>query len=122
MGAPEFDGSSDPLIAEEWLSDVQMILNFMDINEREKVRCVTFVLKKDARYWWETVALRRDVNIMNWDDFVQEFNTKYFNMRAMNLQQKEFNELKQGTLTVTEAVRKFTQLSRLCPHLVPTET
>ena len=59
---------------------------------------------------------------MSWDDFIEEFNSKYFNMRAMNTQQKEFTELKQGTMTVTEAVRKFNQLARLCPHLVPTES
>ena len=58
---------------------------------------------------------------MSWEDFVAEFNMKFFNMRAMNAQQREFNSLKQGTMTVTEAVAKFNQLARLCPHLVPTE-
>ena len=58
---------------------------------------------------------------MTWDDFLEEFTKKYFNMRAMNVQQKEFAELKQGSMTVTEAVSKFNQLARLCPHLVPTE-
>ena len=33
----------------------------------------------------------------------------------------DFNNLKQGNLTVTEAVIKFNQLARLCPHLVPIE-
>ena len=31
------------------------------------------------------------------------------------------NSLKQGTMMVTEAVAKFNQLARLCPHLMPTE-
>ena len=58
---------------------------------------------------------------MTWADFVEEFNVKFFNKRAMSTQQKEFNELKQGDMTVTEAVTKFNQLARLCPHLVPIE-
>ena len=58
---------------------------------------------------------------MSWNDFVVEFNTKFFNMRVMNAQQRDFNTLKQGSMTVTEAVTKFNQLARLCPHLVPTE-
>ena len=67
------------------------------------------------------VVLRRDVNQMSWADFVAEFNTKFLNIRTMNAQQREFNSIKQGTMTVTEAVVKFNQLARLCPHLVPTE-
>ena len=68
------------------------------------------------------MAARRDTHAMSWEDFIEEFNSKYFNMRAMNTQQKEFAELKQGMMTVTEAVSKYNQLARLCPHLVPTET
>ena len=121
MRAPEFEGSTDPLVADEWISEIKTIFNFMNITEQEKVICASFVMKKDARYWWETVATRRDVRTMTWDDFLEEFTKKYFNMRAMNVQQKEFAELKQGSMTVTEAVSKFNQLARLCPHLVPTE-
>ncbi|KAL5564975.1 hypothetical protein UlMin_028139 [Ulmus minor] len=72
----------------------------MHLNEREKVLCATYVLKRDARYWWET---------------------KYYNRMAMRAQQNEFINIKQGSMSVTEAVRKFDQLARLCPYLVPTE-
>ncbi|GMN20454.1 hypothetical protein TIFTF001_047106 [Ficus carica] len=58
---------------------------------------------------------------MTWNDFIQEFNDKFYNRMAMKAQQNEFNNIKQGTMSVTEAVRKFDQLARLCPHLVPTE-
>ena len=122
MRASDFEGSTDPLVADEWMSEMKKIFNFMNISEIEKVICASFVMKKDTRYWWETVAVRRDTRAMSWDDFIEEFISKYFNMCAMNTQQKEFTELKQGTMTVTVAVRKFNQLARLCPHLVPTES
>ena len=48
---------------------------------------------------------------MTWADFIIEFNHNYFNMEAMSAQQNEFNNLKQGTITVTKAVRKFDQLA-----------
>ncbi|KAL5540511.1 hypothetical protein UlMin_046259 [Ulmus minor] len=121
MKPDEFEGSSDPLVAEEWLSSIQTILDFMHLNEREKVLCATYVLKKDARYWWETVKMRRNVQDMTWDDFIAEFNQKYYNRMAMRAQQNEFINIKQGSMSVTEAVRKFDQLARLCPYLVPTE-
>ena len=38
---------------------------------------------------------------------MEEFNTKFFNIQAMSAQQRNFNNLKQGSMTVTEAVTKF---------------
>ena len=86
MKAPDFEGSSDPLVADEWLAQIQVILDFMGISDGDKVKCASFVLKKDARYWWETVILRKDVNRMTWAEFVKEFNSKFFNRRAMSAQ------------------------------------
>ena len=91
MKAPDFEGSPDPLIADEWLAQIQVILNFMNVSDGDKVKCASFVLKKEARYWWETVAMRRNVEQMTWAEFVEEFNEKFFNKRAKNAQQKEFN-------------------------------
>ena len=121
MGLPEFDGSTDPLVAEEWLTSIQRLLNFMDITDRDKIRCIPMVLVKDARYWWETVELRRTVAEMSWNDFVQEFNKKYYNSKAMRKQQDEFSNIKQGTLSVIDAVQRFERLARLCPHMVTNE-
>ena len=58
---------------------------------------------------------------MTWAVFVEEFNEKFFNMKAMNAQHKEFNEIKHGSMTVSEAITKLNQLARLCPRLAPAE-
>ncbi|KAL5567760.1 hypothetical protein UlMin_024335 [Ulmus minor] len=121
MKMAEFVGSSDPLEAEEWLSSIETILEFMELNDREKVMCASYMLRKDARYWWDSVKLRRNVHAMTWEEFVGEFNQKYYNQAAMRAKQKEFLNLKQGNMTVIEAVTKFEQLARLCPSLVATE-
>ncbi|GMN30754.1 hypothetical protein TIFTF001_046452 [Ficus carica] len=122
MKAPEFDGTMDPIAADNWLIDIQVILDFMWLTEQEKVLCASFALKKDARHWWITVQMRRDVTAMSWQDFVAEFRTMYYNREVLAVQQDEFANLKQGTMTVMEAVKKFEQLERLCPELVPSET
>ncbi|KAL5561756.1 hypothetical protein UlMin_031503 [Ulmus minor] len=121
MKPAEFVGSSDPLEAEEWLSSIETILEFMELSDREKVMCASYMLRKDARYWWDLVKLRRNVHAMTWVEFVGEFNQKYYNQAAMRAKQKEFLNLKQGNMTVIEAVTKFEQLARLCPSLVATE-
>ncbi|KAL5577635.1 hypothetical protein UlMin_019334 [Ulmus minor] len=121
MRPAEFEGSTNPLDADEWLSSVQIIMNFMELNDQERVFCASYMLKKEARYWWESVEARRDVRAMTWEDFKAEFNRKFYNPIAMQEQQTEFLTLKQGKMTVAEAVWKFEQLARLCPYLIPTE-
>ncbi|GMN24373.1 hypothetical protein TIFTF001_045859, partial [Ficus carica] len=122
MKASEFEGPTDPIAADNWLIDIQVILDFMRLTEQEKVLCASFALKKDARHWWMTVQMRRDVTTMSWQDFVSEFRTMYFNREILAAQQDEFTSLRQGSMTVMEAVNKFEQLARLCPELVPSET
>ncbi|GMN65394.1 hypothetical protein TIFTF001_034470 [Ficus carica] len=91
MKMPEFEGSTDPIAADNWLIDIQVILDFIRLTEQEK-------------------------------DFVTEFRTIYYNGEILASQQDEFTNLKQGSMTVMEAVKKFEQLARLCPELVPSET
>ncbi|GMN66968.1 hypothetical protein TIFTF001_036032 [Ficus carica] len=45
----------------------------------------------------------------------------YYNREILAAQQNEFNSMRQGSMTVIEAVKKFEQLARLCPELIPNE-
>ena len=54
---------------------------------------------------------------MTWEEFVTEFNLKYFHSEMVIAQQMEFLNLKQGQITVVETVRKFERLERLCQFL-----
>ncbi|GMN23056.1 hypothetical protein TIFTF001_043629 [Ficus carica] len=107
MKAPEFEGTTDPIVANNWLIDIQVILDFMGLTEQEKVLCASFALKKDARLWWMTVQMRRNVANMSWQDFVAEFSTMYYNREILAVQQNEFTSFKQGSMSVMEAVKKF---------------
>ena len=85
MKAPEFEGPTDLIEADNWLIDIQVILDLMGFTEQEKVFCASFALKKDARHWWMTVQMCRDVMIMSWQDFVAEFRTMYCNREILAL-------------------------------------
>ena len=121
MKLAEFVGSTDPLGAEEWISSMETIFDFMQLSDQERVACASFMLKKDAQYWWATVKMTRDVGVMSWADFIREFNQKYYNSAILRNQQDEFLNLKQRTMIIIEAVNKFEQLSRLCPFMVRIE-
>lgn len=121
MNPQEFEGGTDPLEVEDWLTYLQVTLDFMNLIEVEKVFCASYVLRRDARYWWETVLMRRNVYLINWNDFTEEYKKQYCDQMALKAQHNEFDNLQQGNVTVTEACRKFDHLARLCPKLVPTE-
>ncbi|GMN27820.1 hypothetical protein TIFTF001_046178 [Ficus carica] len=99
MKAPEFEGPIDPIAADNWLIDMQ-----------------------DARHWWITVQMRRNVLTISWQDFVDEFRAMYYNKEVLAAQQDELTSFTQGSMTVMEAVKKFKQLARLCPNLITSET
>ncbi|GMN68597.1 hypothetical protein TIFTF001_037650 [Ficus carica] len=98
-----------------------VILNFLRLNDQERVLCASFMLRKDVRLWWETIQIWRDVSQMIWEDFVDEFKEKYFNTEVMEAQQDEFTNFRQDNLSVAEAVKNFEQLARFCPHLIISE-
>ena len=93
MKPAEFEGSTNPLDAEEWLSSIQTTMEFMELTDRERVLCASYMLKKETRYWWESVKARKDVRVMFWAEFVEEFNRKFYNPMAMSAQQTEFLNL-----------------------------
>ena len=121
MKSPSFEGSANPLDTEEWLSSIETILDFMELDNREKIICAASMLKREARYWWESVKTRRNARKMSWADFVYEFHKNFFNPTALSAQQTKFLNFKQENMTVAEAIKKFEQLVNLCPYLVPTE-
>ncbi|KAL5578682.1 hypothetical protein UlMin_011124 [Ulmus minor] len=48
MKPPSFEGSTNPLDAEEWLSSMETILDFMELNDKERIICAVFMLKREA--------------------------------------------------------------------------
>ena len=45
-----FEGAVDPAVVEEWVSMIENIFEFVQIEEVEKVKCPVYMLRKDARY------------------------------------------------------------------------
>ena len=119
---PVFEGTVDPVVAEEWVNMIEKIFEFVQIEDEEKVKCAVYMLRKDARIWREAVKKSRDVTTMTWAEFLREFNSKYYSQAFVNSKVAEFTRLQQGNLSVLEYVRQFDQLSRYAPDIVQTET
>lgn len=110
LGPTEFHGDSDPAVAEEWISSLEVIFEFMNIEDTEKVRCAIFMLKKDARKWWEAAKQGKDLSTMTWEQFKDVFYEKYFTADVRARRADQLYGLKHGDKTVAEYVRRFQYL------------
>ena len=61
------------------------------------------------------------LNVLTCRNPVQAFRNKYMPAAYRNAKVKEFTNLRQGTMTVSEYEVKFDRLSRYAMHLVATE-
>ncbi|KAG6489397.1 hypothetical protein ZIOFF_050666 [Zingiber officinale] len=107
LGPTEFKGTTDPIAAEGWIRSLETIFDFMQLTDADKVRCAIFMLRDDARVWWEGARLTVDLTILTWADFKEVFYGKYFTVDNRTRLAREFLELRQGDMTVAEYVRRF---------------
>jgi hypothetical protein len=78
----------------------------------EKVLFAAHQLFGTTANWWETCCnTHADVNSIMWNEFNAHFCNHYVPHDTMKLK-KEFNDLKQGGMTVNEYLNSFIQLSR----------
>ena len=90
----DYKGSTDPMVAEEWMRSMETIFEFMQISNVERVRCASFMFKDDARIWWQGAKTTLDLNTVSWEQFKEVFYGKYFTLSTRNRLAREFLELR----------------------------
>ncbi|KAA0044257.1 Gag protease polyprotein-like protein [Cucumis melo var. makuwa] len=123
LGATVFEGSTDPADAENWLNMLEKCFDVMNCPEERKVRLATFLLQKEAEGWWKSILARRsDARALDWQTFRGIFEDKYYPSTYCEAKRDEFMGLKQGSLSVAEYERKYTELSRYADVIVASES
>ena len=100
----------------------EKIFEFVQIEDIDRVKCAVYMLRKDARIWWDIVKKTHDVATMTWAKLLIEFNSKYYSQAVIDSKAAKFTRLQQESMSVSEYVRQFDQLSRYAPDMVFTET
>ncbi|GFY97392.1 hypothetical protein Acr_11g0016980 [Actinidia rufa] len=139
LNPPMFDGvSSDPLVADHWLSEIRKLFDVLDVTEDAvRVKLVPCQLSGEANEWWKSVLATRkasrglartaenvnepNVENMTWAEFEVIFEDQYFPESFKDMLREQFERLEQGAMTVSEYAMKFQALSRFAPELVSTE-
>jgi hypothetical protein len=74
-----------------------------------------------ATDWWDAyVEAHEEPESINWQEFKNSFRSHHVPLRVMKLK-KEFEDLKQGSMSVSEYVTRFTQLSHYALDNVDTD-
>ncbi|XP_073133810.1 uncharacterized protein [Henckelia pumila] len=107
LGPQEFKGGADPLVAKEWVQSVKTIFDDMQLTDANRVRCAIFMFHDDARVWWQGARSTVDMTTLTWNGFKDVLYGKYFTISTRTRLAREFLELRQGSMSIVEYVKKF---------------
>jgi hypothetical protein len=80
---PKSGGPDNPIEADDWLHEIEMKLDIVHANERDRVLA-----------WWQSYKeVNPDARNMVWDDFVKLFREHHIPNSVMKLKRHEFMSL-----------------------------
>jgi hypothetical protein len=108
--------------ADNWLKTIEKKLQVIQCTNREKVLFASHQLEGPTADWWDAyVEAHEEPESINWQEFRNSFRTHHVPFGMKKLKKKEFEYLKQGSMSVNEYVTRFTQLSCYSPDDVDTD-
>jgi hypothetical protein len=109
---PTFSHSIEPMDANNWLKTIEKKLQVVQCNNREKILFASHQLEGPTADWWDAyVEAHEEPKSINSQEFKNSFRSHHVPLGMMKLKKKEFKDLKQVSMTVSEYVTRFTQLS-----------
>ena len=112
---------AEPSMVENWLERTERMLVQMHCTAEENLECGTSLLQDEAYQWWVSVTRAAPPERVTWRLFLDEFKKYYVGRIYLNNIRREFHNLKQKQLSVTEYVREFTRLSKYAPEMLVSE-
>ncbi|XP_073051303.1 uncharacterized protein [Primulina eburnea] len=120
---PNFDGSTDPEVGQNWMKEVENHLRLLEVPQRIRVEVITpFLVDKDAK-WWEGVSpAMLEAGPITWQRFREAFLRQYFPTAVRVQKLSEFESLVQEpNMTVVEYSSKFHSLGTYSPTIMGDE-
>ncbi|XP_058734870.1 uncharacterized protein LOC131606742 isoform X1 [Vicia villosa] len=113
MDPPEFVGGLDSLLAHDWLAGMERVFQAIQCTEEEKVIFATQKMKGPALRWWNTASTYFTTQEIpkDWQHFKVAFLEKYFPNSVRTQKEREFQNFKQGNMSVSEYAEKFEDLA-----------
>jgi hypothetical protein len=100
----------------DWLKTIEKMLQVVQCINIERVLFAAHQLVGPAADWWDTyVEAHEELETINWQEFRNSFRIHHVPLGVIKLKKKQFEDLKQDSMTVSEYVTRFTQLSHYAP-------
>ncbi|XP_019057525.1 PREDICTED: uncharacterized protein LOC109116484 [Tarenaya hassleriana] len=122
MHTPRFEGSLDPEVAEEWLTQITQDLEYVQCPLRYRATIASHHLSGPARHWWRKVTEEMPAgHHFSWEEFKEEFERKYYRRHDQERSLSAFLNLQQGDMTIRAYEAEFIPMLNYASHLVPHE-
>ena len=115
-----FDGElKNPEDVEAWILGMNNFFKLHEYTKNMKARITIFILKGKENILWEDVKSIRYIRKkeLSWHEFKRLFRNKYLLKRYYDNKEKEFYELKMGSMTDKEYTTNFLELLRYVSYL-----
>ena len=89
-------------MTENWLERIERMLVQMHCTTKEKLECATSLLQDKAYQWWVFVTRTAPPERVTWEFFLDEFKKNYVGRIYLSKMRREFHNLKQRQMSVTE--------------------
>ncbi|XP_016168542.1 uncharacterized protein LOC107611094 [Arachis ipaensis] len=111
---PSFNGSSNPIEAENWFKAVEHALQTQHVPNNQFVKYAAYQLAGEAQHWWQEECQFLQLQNMDvtWELFRTTFYKKYFLESVRKARELEFMQLKQSSMSVAKYTSKFEELCR----------
>jgi hypothetical protein len=107
--------------ADDWLKSIEKKLQVIQCSNQEKVLLASHQLEGPTADWWDSYEdAHEEPDSINWNEFKVAFRSHHVPQGVIKLKKKEFQDLKQGTMTVSKYIIRLTQLSCYAPNDVDT--
>ena len=117
LNPPIFKGDGRPTEVEGWIREMEKIFQVIQCTNEEKVSLATYMLQARADVWWQ--ATKRNIfagqDNIGWEEFLREFQRKFFSDFDHNRLEMEFLQLQQAGMTVAQYEVRFSELVNFSP-------
>ncbi|MBM1124186.1 retrotransposon gag domain-containing protein, partial [Klebsiella pneumoniae] len=125
MDPPIFSGEGEAILAEEWIDALEQIYDSIGmIDDDLRMATAPLYLRSRAAKWWkgeQRLIVTGATGPITWEQFRTRFLDEFFPISLQDRKRAEFTNLIQGTSSVQEYHRRFTELSQYAPELVANE-
>ncbi|KZV56644.1 hypothetical protein F511_02143, partial [Dorcoceras hygrometricum] len=89
----------------------------------KRLKLAVLQLRDNAQHWWRGTSriLQDSGAVITWESFYEAFRQEYTPDSFYNSREREFDNLKQGSMRVAEYARQFSALLVYVPHIANQE-